>query len=82
MWRDRAGHPGLGASGSGDTKAGVVAAFFTRTDDPAQAAVWGGHVHGLAGQRAAQQVGPLGYLAREVTTQVPAVLADLVPSQR
>jgi len=77
MWRDRAGHPGLGASGSGDTKAGVVAALFTRTDDPAQAAVWGGHVHGLAGERAAQQVAPVGYLAREMISQVPTVLADL-----
>jgi ADP-dependent NAD(P)H-hydrate dehydratase len=77
MWRDPVGHPGLGASGSGDTKAGVVAALFTRTDDPAQAAVWGCHVHGLAGQRAAEQVGPLGYLAREVTAQIPTVLADL-----
>jgi hydroxyethylthiazole kinase-like uncharacterized protein yjeF len=77
MWRDRAGHVGLAASGSGDAKAGLVAAFFSRTDDPAQAAVWGGHVHALAGERAARQVGPLGYLAREVIAQVPEVLADL-----
>jgi hydroxyethylthiazole kinase-like uncharacterized protein yjeF len=77
MWRDRTGHPGLAASGSGDAKAGLVAAFFSRTDDPAQAAVWGGHIHGLAGQRAARQVGPLGYLAREVIAHVPEVLADL-----
>jgi hydroxyethylthiazole kinase-like uncharacterized protein yjeF len=77
MWRDRAGHPGLAAAGSGDTKAGVVAALFTRTDDAAQAAVWGGHIHGLAGERAARQVGPLGYLAREVLSQIPAVLDDL-----
>lgn len=76
-WRDRAGHPGMGASGSGDSKAGVVAAFFTRTDDPAQAAVWGGRVHALAGERAAQRTGPVGYLAREVIDEVPAVLADL-----
>lgn len=77
MWRDQAGHPGLAASGSGDAKAGLVAAFFARTDDSAQAAVWGGHVHALAGERASVQVGPLGYLAREVIAQVPTVLADL-----
>jgi NAD(P)H-hydrate repair Nnr-like enzyme with NAD(P)H-hydrate dehydratase domain len=77
IWRDRAGHPGLAAAGSGDSKAGLVAALFTRTDDAAQAAVWGGHIHGLAGERAARQVGPLGYLAREVISQVPAVLDDL-----
>ncbi len=76
-WVDRAGHPGMGASGSGDSKAGVVAAFFTRTDDPAQAAVWGGRVHALAGERAAQRTGPVGYLAREVIDEVPAVIADL-----
>jgi ADP-dependent NAD(P)H-hydrate dehydratase len=76
-WRDQAGHPGMGASGSGDSKAGVLAAFLTRTDDPAQAAVWGGCVHALAGERAARRMGPVGYLAREVVDEVPTVLAEL-----
>jgi hydroxyethylthiazole kinase-like uncharacterized protein yjeF len=76
-WRDEAGHPGMGASGSGDSKAGVLAAFFTRTDDPAQAAVWGGCVHALSGERAARRIGPVGYLAREVVDEVPAVLTHL-----
>jgi ADP-dependent NAD(P)H-hydrate dehydratase len=76
-WVDRAGHPAMSASGSGDSKAGVVAAFFTRTDDPVQAAVWGGAVHALAGERAAQRIGPVGYLAREVVDEVPSVIADL-----
>jgi ADP-dependent NAD(P)H-hydrate dehydratase len=76
-WVDRAGHPAMGASGSGDSKAGVIAAFLTRTDDPAQAAVWGGAVHALAGERAARRIGPVGYLAREVVDEVPAVIADL-----
>jgi hydroxyethylthiazole kinase-like uncharacterized protein yjeF len=76
-WRDDAGHAGLGVSGSGDTKAGVIAALFTRTDDPAQAAVWGGHVHALAGERLAQRIGQVGYLAREVAAEIPTVLGDV-----
>ena len=76
-WQDSAGHVGLAASGSGDTKAGVIAALFSRTDDAARAAVWGGHLHALAGERLAERVGPVGYLAREVASEVPAVLSDL-----
>lgn len=37
----------------------------------------GGRVHALAGERAAQRTGLVGYLAREVIDEVPAVLADL-----
>ena len=79
-WKDPAGHRGLGVSGSGDVKAGIVAACFTRTGDPAQAAVWAGHLHARAGERLARRVGPIGYLARETAAEVPATLALLTRS--
>lgn len=77
LWRDDSGGIGLGASGSGDVLAGTVAGLAARGADPAQAAVWGSHLHGRAGDRLAADIGPLGYLAREVAQQLPRVLTEI-----
>ena len=42
-----------------------------------QAALWGVYVHGEAGNRLARSRGPLGYLAREIPDEAPAILAGL-----
>lgn len=80
-WIDHSGHGGLAASGSGDVKAGLVAAALARFADPERAAVWGGHVHGLAGERVAARAGGAGYLASEVAAAVPEVVASLAGDQ-
>jgi hydroxyethylthiazole kinase-like uncharacterized protein yjeF len=77
LWRDAGGSAGLGVSGSGDVRAGLVAGLLARGCDPAQAAVWGAFVHGLAGERLAATVGPFGFLARELPGQVPGLLAEI-----
>jgi len=77
LWRDDGGGPGLGVSGSGDVRAGLVAGLLARGADPAQAALWAGHLHGRAGERLAARLGPLGYLARELAPQVPALLVEI-----
>ncbi|WP_380174103.1 NAD(P)H-hydrate dehydratase [Kineococcus sp. DHX-1] len=76
-WRDASGGAGLGVSGSGDVLAGIVTGLCARGADPTQAAVWGVHLHGRAGDRLASAVGRLGFLARELPGQVPAVLAEI-----
>jgi ADP-dependent NAD(P)H-hydrate dehydratase len=76
-WADGSGSAGLGTSGSGDVLAGTVAGLLARGATPDQAAVWGGHVHATAGERLAARVGPLGYLARELLDEAPAVLTEL-----
>jgi hydroxyethylthiazole kinase-like uncharacterized protein yjeF len=77
VWLDQEGSAGLATSGSGDVLAGVVAGLAARGASPAQAAVWATHVHGRAGLRLAARVGPLGFLARELLAEVPAVLLEL-----
>jgi hydroxyethylthiazole kinase-like uncharacterized protein yjeF len=69
------GGPGLGASGSGDVLAGLVAGLLARGAPPAQAAAWGVYVHGEAGARLASRLGPVGFLAREISAEAPAILA-------
>ena len=76
-WAVQAGGPGLGVSGSGDVQAGLVAGLCARGATPAQAGVWAAHLHGRAGDRLAATVGRLGFLARELPREVPAVLAEL-----
>lgn len=76
-WLVRGGGPGLGVSGSGDVQAGIVSGLLARGAEPAQAAVWGAAVHARAGDRLASRVAPLGFLARELLEEVPAVLAEL-----
>lgn len=75
VWHESTGGIGLGVSGSGDCAAGVVAGLLARGATPDQAAVWGAHLHGSAGDRLATRVGRVGYLAREVADEVPLVLS-------
>jgi ADP-dependent NAD(P)H-hydrate dehydratase len=77
LWEDESGGAGLGVSGSGDVRAGVVAGLLARGAEPDQAAVWASYLHGRAGERLAATVGRLGFLARELPAQIPRVLAEV-----
>ena len=76
-WADEAGGIGLGTSGSGDVLAGAVGGLLARGAEPAQAAVWGQYLHATAGDRLAERVGRVGFLARELIDELPRVLAGL-----
>ena len=76
-WRDEAGGIGLGTSGSGDVLAGLVGGMLARGAEPAQAAVWGGWLHGTAGDRLAAATGPVGFLVRELAAVVPGLVAEV-----
>lgn len=73
----RAGNPGLGTSGSGDTLSGVVAGLAARGAELLQAAAWGVFLHARAGDALARKVGPLGFLARELLAEIPREMARL-----
>jgi hydroxyethylthiazole kinase-like uncharacterized protein yjeF len=77
LWRDDGGSPGLGVSGAGDVRAGLVAGLLARGADAATAALWAGHLHARAGGRLSAQHGPLGFLARELSREVPALRVEL-----
>jgi ADP-dependent NAD(P)H-hydrate dehydratase len=77
-WVDRAGGVELATSGSGDVLAGAVGGLLARGADPAQAAVWGAHLHAAAGARLRDRYGSVsGLLARELLDELPVVLGDL-----
>jgi hydroxyethylthiazole kinase-like uncharacterized protein yjeF len=74
-----AGNDGLGTAGSGDVLAGIIAGLCARGADPLQAAVWGVYLHARAGDALADRRGRDGLLARDLATEIPALLADLAP---
>ena len=73
-WAYQGGAPGLGVSGSGDTLAGTVGGLMARGADPLTALLWGVLLHGEAGEALAAKVGPIGFLAREIPDEIPALL--------
>jgi hydroxyethylthiazole kinase-like uncharacterized protein yjeF len=73
-WTFGGGAPGLGVSGSGDVLAGIVGGLLSRGADPLAALLWGVWLHGEAGAALARKVAPIGFLAREIADEVPALL--------
>jgi NAD(P)H-hydrate repair Nnr-like enzyme with NAD(P)H-hydrate dehydratase domain len=70
-----AGGPGLGTSGSGDVLAGAIGGLIARGAETAEATCWATYLHARAGDRLAERIGPLGFLARELADELPLVLA-------
>lgn len=82
VWTHRAHAPGLGTSGSGDVLSGIIAGLAARGAPPEQAVAWGVALHARAGEALARQQGTLGYLARELSAQVPRLMRDLGPAMQ
>jgi hydroxyethylthiazole kinase-like uncharacterized protein yjeF len=74
---NRTGNVGLATSGSGDTLSGIITGLAARGATPLQATIWGVYLHARAGDVLAKRVGRLGYLARELLAEVPALLSKL-----
>lgn len=76
-WTHRSEAPGLGTSGSGDVLAGVIAGLAARGAAPEQATAWGVALHARAGAALARSHGKVGYLAREIAAEIPALMHAL-----
>ncbi|WBB76299.1 NAD(P)H-hydrate dehydratase [Micromonospora sp. WMMD1128] len=76
-WREESGDAGLGTSGSGDVRAGLLAGLLSRGADPAQAACWAAFAHAVSGQRLVPRYGRIGFLARELLNEIPYTLATV-----
>jgi NAD(P)H-hydrate epimerase len=70
------GNPGMAAGGMGDVLTGLIAALIGQGMAPFDACCLAVYAHGLAGDRLAQRIGPVGFLAREVADELPGALAE------
>ena len=73
-WKYQGGGPGLGVSGSGDTLAGILGGLLARGAEPLTALLWAVWLHGEAGARLSKKIGKVGFLARELSGEIPALL--------
>ncbi len=75
------GNVGLAVSGSGDVLVGIIGGLLARGLPLLQAACWGVFLHGTAADALATTIGPLGYLPREISEQLPGLLLKLAAKE-
>lgn len=66
---------GLATSGSGDILSGILGGLLARGVECFEAAAWAVWLHGEAGRRLADRVGPIGFLARQLLDEIPGLMA-------
>ena len=71
------GNPGMASGGMGDLLTGIIAAFVAQGVDNFNAAVLGAYFHGLAGDMALKDKGPLGLIATDLLDKLPEALKAL-----
>jgi len=76
LFRLEGGGVGLATSGSGDTLSGIVGGLCARGADPLNACLWGTWLHAEAGRILTEEVGRIGFLAREIPDLIPGLLPD------
>jgi hydroxyethylthiazole kinase-like uncharacterized protein yjeF len=73
-WKYEGGGPGLGVSGSGDSLAGILGGLLARGAEPLTGLLWAVWLHGEAGASLSRKIGKVGFLARELSGEIPALL--------
>lgn len=71
------GNPGMATGGAGDVLTGVIAGFLAMGIAPFDAARWGAHVHGRAGDLAAREAGQTALVAGDILRHLPAALREI-----
>lgn len=80
MYVNTTGNPGMATGGTGDVLTGVIAALMAQRLAPFEAAVLGAHVHGLAGDLAAQKAGQVSLIATDLLEALPQAFISAQPS--
>lgn len=71
------GNPGMATGGTGDVLTGVIAALLAQGLAPHAAAHLGCHVHGLAGDMAAEELGQVSLIASDLLKYLPRAFQTL-----
>lgn len=71
------GNPGMATGGSGDVLTGVAAAWLAQVEDTGAAVALAVHLHGLAGDLAAGEVGETGLIARDIAHRLGRAVGKL-----
>ena len=77
LYVNKTGNPGMASGGVGDILTGIIAAFLAQGVLEFNAAALGVYFHGLAGDRALKDKGPLGLIATDLLDKLPEILKVL-----
>ena len=72
------GDPGMATGGTGDVLTGLITAFACQHLEPFDAARLGVHLHGLAGDLAAAELGEVSLIASDVILFLPDAICDIM----
>jgi ADP-dependent NAD(P)H-hydrate dehydratase len=75
--RNATGNPGMATGGSGDVLTGIITALVCQHLSPFAAAHLGCHVHGLAGDLAAERYGQVAMIARDLLEFLPVAFKQV-----
>ncbi len=73
-YENKTGNPGMATAGCGDVLAGIIAGALAQGMDAMDAAIFGAHVHGLAGDLARQAVGEHSVIASDLLEALPTAV--------
>ena len=74
------GNPGMATGGTGDCLTGIITALTAQGLTPWEAARLGVHVHGLAGDMAAAELGEVSLIASDLIHYLPQAFQKVAPS--
>jgi NAD(P)H-hydrate epimerase len=74
LFENTTGNPGMATGGTGDVLAGLIGALLAQGMAPFDAACLGVHVHGRAGDLAAERISPVGMSAEDLPLLIAEVL--------
>src|SRR3954447_5986459 len=75
---NRTGNPGMATGGTGDVLTGIITALLCQGLSPFDAARLGVHVHGLAGDLAANELGQVSMIASDLIEYLPRAFRAVV----
>lgn len=77
VWINPTGNPGMASGGMGDVLTGTISGLLAQGYAPDQACQIGVFLHGYVGDRAAEEKGPVGILARDLIERLPRGIHSL-----
>lgn len=72
------GNPGMASGGMGDVLGGLASTLMAQGLPSYYAAGCAAHLHGLAGDHCMEEIGAVGYTAREVANAIPRARARMI----